>query len=73
MTGFNVKVCEDNEIEPCYPVYATILGALLEQFWTIFGYGYTVEPPQALKTPDEAVSILFPQNYLKSGSIQARG
>ena len=43
--------CIDNHFDSCYPVYSNLLDAIAEHFWTIFGYGWAVEPPAATLIP----------------------
>ena len=48
-----LKCLENNDFSFCYPVYSYIVDAIAEQFWTIFGYGWAVEPPAATLIPSE--------------------
>ena len=53
------QLCEqgsDYSEAVCHPVYSFIYHSLLEQYWTLYGYGWGEEPPAATKIPNFAHS-----------------
>ena len=51
----SLELCEQGttyENATCYPVYSYIYQSLLEQYWTLYGYGWGEEPPSATRIPD---------------------
>nr|CAB3267282.1 short transient receptor potential channel 5 [Phallusia mammillata] len=61
LTSLGQKVCEDgdgfNDSSPCSPVYSSVGNSLLQQYWTLYGYGWRLEPPVAVKIPEQASKL----------------
>ncbi|CAK8689185.1 unnamed protein product [Clavelina lepadiformis] len=57
--GTNATVKHQRCLDPpeenstCYPVYSNLGDSVLEQYWTLYGYGWGSEPPQATSLPGE--------------------
>uniref|UniRef100_H2Y0I7 Ion transport domain-containing protein n=1 Tax=Ciona intestinalis TaxID=7719 RepID=H2Y0I7_CIOIN len=64
----NKEVCGDtfdSSSFTCYPVYSSIIDSILEQYWTLYGYGYGAEPTAAVKVPGQS-TITLPSGLILS-------
>uniref|UniRef100_F6SU74 Ion transport domain-containing protein n=1 Tax=Ciona intestinalis TaxID=7719 RepID=F6SU74_CIOIN len=55
----------DSSSFTCYPVYSSIIDSILEQYWTLYGYGYGAEPTAAVKVPGQS-TITLPSGLILS-------